>query len=127
MDETMRALYAFFESFGLPAYPEGQVPAYGADGLPTAPPYITVQLVEPDWRAAAPMYAEVWTRSTSFEGINAIVKAIKEAIGEGVSLETESGYVWLFKGDTFCQYRSFPGDPDLKCAYLNLIIHALTE
>lgn len=127
MNESMQAVYDFFESFGLPVYPEGQVPERDDDNEPTALPYITVQLVEPDWRASAPMYAEVWYRARGFDGINRTVKAIKEAIGEGVSLETDSGYVWLFKGDTFCQYRSFPGDPDLKCAYLNLIIHALTE
>ena len=90
-------------------------------------PYITYQLVEPDWRGSATMYARVWTRSTSYAQVAAIVDQIRAAVGEGVSLPTENGAVWLFKGSPFAQNMPMEGDDTLKVAYLNFNIQAITR
>ena len=120
MTNTAIALYQFFSGFGLEAFVENNVPEEAQL------PYITYQLVEPDWDDSASMYARVWYRSTSFQSINAKVDAIRAAIGESVSIPTSGGAVYLSKGSPFAQYMPMEGDDTLKVAYLNLTIHALT-
>lgn len=118
MSEITEALYHFFSGFGLPAYPENQAPAKAAL------PYITYTLTKPNWIATVPYYARVWYRSQGNEAIDAKVDEIAAAIGEGVSLPTESGAVYLSKGDNFAQMQVFAGDPTLKCAYLSMALMA---
>lgn len=120
MTNTAKALYNFFSGFGLDAYAEHSIP----DDAEL--PYITYQLIEPDWRDSATMYARVWYRSSSLVAINAKVDEIKNAIGEGVSLPTDGGAVYLGKGTPFAQYMPMEGDDTLKAVYLNLIINAIT-
>jgi len=115
-----KALYRFFSGFGLPAFVENNVPEEATL------PYITYQMVVPDWRDTAVMYARVWYRSTSFSAINAKVDQISAAIGEGVSIPTSGGAVYLNKGSPFAQYMPMEGDDTLKVVYLNLIINAIT-
>lgn len=121
MTNTAIALYQFFSGFGLEAFIENNVPEEAQL------PYITYQLVEPDWLDSATIYARVWYRSTSFVAINAKVDEIRASIGEGTCLTTENGAVYLFKGSPFAQYMPMEGDDTLKVVYLNLIIHAITS
>lgn len=120
MTDTAKALYQFFSSFGLPAFVEYNVPD------DATLPYITYQLIEPRWQDLATMYARVWYRSASFTEINAKVDEIVQAIGEGVSLPTEHGAVYLSPGSPYRQYQPMEGDYTLKVVYINLIIHAIT-
>lgn len=131
MTNTAQALQAFFGGFGPPAFTEYDVPDMMPDehGVmhKVELPYITYQLVEPDWRGYATMYARVWTRSTSYAQVAAIVDQIRAAVGDGISLPTENGAVWLFKGSPFAQNMPMEGDDTLKVVYLNFMIHALTD
>ena len=120
MTNTAIALYRFFSSFGLPAFPEYSVPNEAQL------PYITYQLIEPDWDDGGTFYARVWYRSTSYTAINAKVDQIRAAISEGKSIPTDGGAVYLNKGTPFVQYMPMEGDDTLKVAYLNFIIHAIT-
>lgn len=120
MTQTAKALYSFFSGFGLPAYVEYSPPD------DAVLPYITYQLVEPGWNNPGSMYARVWYRSTSYVDVSAKVDEIAAAIGEGVSLPTESGAVYLGKGTPFAQYMPMEGDDTLKVMYLNLIVFAHT-
>ena len=121
--ECIDALYGFFSAFGIPAWPEESVPLYDDTGAKTALPYITVQLIAPDWRAdARPFYARVWYRDKSYDAICAKVDEIRAAIGEGVSIPTEHGAVYIAAADTFCQFQPYPGDTTLKCAYLSMTL-----
>ena len=120
MTNVAKALYEFWSSFGLPAYVEDTVP----DDANL--PYITYRLVVPDWRDSAMTYARVWYRSTSFTAISAKVDEIDAAIGEGISIPTNGGAVYLSKGSPFQQYQSMSDDGMLKVIYLNIIINAIT-
>lgn len=120
MTNVAIALYRFFSGFGLPAYVEDSLPDEATL------PYITYQLVTPDWRDSAVMYVRVWYRSTSFVSINAKVDEISAAIGEGVSIPTSGGAVYLNKGSPFAQCMPMEGDNTLKVIYLNLIVNAIT-
>ena len=120
MTNTAIALYQFFSGFGLPAYVEFSPP----DDAQL--PYITYQLVEPDWDDAATFFARVWYKSTSYIQINAKVDEIRAAIGEGISIPTEGGAVYLSRGTPFVQYMPMEGDDTLKVAYINLNLQAIT-
>ena len=121
MRQTVDALNAFFGQFGVPVWPEDSVPA----GV--KPPYITVQVVVPTWDVTAPFYARVWDRAATSERIMGMVDAIGAAIGEGASLTTESGCVWIHRDGSFAQRQPYPGDPTLQCFYLSMTIQAFTD
>lgn len=127
MIQTIEALGSFFGGFGLPVYPEDSVPEVDAAGNKVNPPYITVQIVEPYWGDSAPFYARVWYRSENTRAIAAKVDEIRDAIGEGVSVETNGGAIWIFQGSTFAQFQPLAGDATLKCAYLSMVLHTITE
>lgn len=119
---TVKALEAFFGGFGLDVWPEDNVP------LDAETPYITVRLVAPGWRSdGTPFYARVWYRDFNYDAINAKVDEIRDAIGEGASIPTESGAVYIWAEDNFCQYQPFAGDVTLKCAYLSMSMMAHTN
>ena len=120
MTNTARALYQFFSGFGIPAYAE-----YAPDDDAQLP-YITYQVIEPDWDDGGTFYARVWYRSRNFVAINAKVDEIKAAVGEGVSIRTPGGAVYLTKGTPFIQFQPLEGDDSLRVAYLNFNIHAIT-
>ena len=120
--QTAKALDAFFYSFGIDSYAESEVPD------DAKPPYITYELIDPDWMGKAPLHARVWYRSNNLIAISEKVDEIKAALGNGgVSIKTESGAVYLWPDDNFAQIQPFEGDPTLKCAFLSLIIQAITN
>lgn len=120
MTNTAKALYNFFSGFGLPAYVEYNVPDSAVL------PYITYQVVEPDWMDAATIFARVWYRDTSYVAINAKADQIKAAIGGGAMLPTDGGCLVLEKGTPFVQEQPMEGDDTLKVYYLNFTIYAYT-
>lgn len=127
MTQTATALYAFFSSFDIPAYAESSVPDE-IDGEKVAAPYITYEIVVPDWRAQrVPLHARVWYRSDSIVQLAMMIDRIREALGEGVSIPTESGAVYLWADDNWAQVMPFEGDPTLKCAYLSFVMQAITN
>ena len=121
MTQTAQALYTFFSAFDIPAYVEYTEP----DGA--QPPYITYQLAEPDWRDNMSIQARVWYRDTSFTAIAAKVDEIRAALGNGISINTDSGAVYLWADGNFAQFQPMEGDPTLKCAYLSLIMQCNTH
>lgn len=121
MIQTAKALKQFFGSFGIPAYISDNIP----DNVQM--PYITYDLIEPEPLTYAYLNASVWYRSNSAEAISAKVDEIKAAIGEGLSIPTESGAVYLFReqSGSFAQLRNDP-NRETKRAYLSMIIHCNT-
>lgn len=128
MEQLLTALCGFFGGFGMPAYPEDSVPEYDAGGARIAPPYITVQLVCPEWRESTPFMANVYDRANDYKGISSTVDAIAAAIGEGTSLPCEGGAVYIWKSRRFCQFMPYRRDPTLKRACLSMTLMAhITE
>ena len=124
---TAEALTGFFNRFGIPAYEATAVPDIDpVTREKLQPPYITWQLVVPDILQTLPFYAEVWYRSKSLVDLNAKVDEIETAIGDGVSIPTETGAVRIYRGSNFRQTRDFPGDPTYRCAYRTMMLAADT-
>lgn len=121
MTNTAKALYQFFSGFGIPAYVE-YAPSDDA-----VLPYITYQLIEPAWNEVGTIYARVWYRSTSYTAINAKVDEIRAAVGDGISLPTRNGAVYLTPGNPFSQNMPMDGDDTLKVVYLLFNIQAPTR
>ena len=122
MTEVARALYSFWNSF-LPAYVEDNVPD------DAVLPYITYTIADPDWNESASIQARVWYKDTSRVSLNAKVSDIKQAIGEGKSIKTETGFITLHRDSNFSQNQPYDdeGKSNIKVAYLNIIIHSYTR
>ena len=122
MTGTADALYKFFSGFGIPAYLSGNIP----DNVQM--PYITYDLIEPEPLSIGLINASVWYRDTGVAAISAKVDQIKAAIGEGVSLPTPTGAVYLFreKSGAFGRIMNDP-NRETKRAYLSMLIHCNTD
>lgn len=115
MRDVATTLYSFWNSFGIPAYPEYNIP----DDVEM--PYITYEITESDWRTATGMHARVWYRDTSYVPISTMLDRISDRIGEGLSLEFDDGFMTLFKDSQFIQFQPYEVDDEVKIAYLSLI------
>lgn len=116
---TAKALYQFWNSFGIPAYIEDNVPD------DANMPYLTYRLVEPEWDSDVMTYIRLWYKDTSYSAIIEKIDEIKNRIGTGITIPTLDGYVALFQDELFCQFQP-SGMLDLKLAYLSLIQHSVT-
>ena len=116
MVDTARALYLFWSSFGLPAYTTMTVPDDAVI------PYITYSLVETEPTEPSSHYAQVFYRATDNAGLLAKVDEIKQAIGTGIILKTDGGYVCIRPDTPFAQLV-VDADPANRYAYINLQIN----
>ena len=115
MMNTARALYLFFSGFGIPAYVENNVPDTAVL------PYITYELMRPDRLRQASLRARIWYRDTSFEAITAKADAIRALIEGGHSIPVNGGALRIWPDDQFLQFQP-PDEPELKIAYLSMIL-----
>lgn len=118
-----QALYGFFSSFDIPAYLESSVPADAVF------PYITYALTTSTFTQETPtnIVTNVFCRETE-AAANEISEAISEAIGLGGKLiACDDGYVWLQRGNPFCQSMSDPVDDKIQRRYLNITAYFFTK
>lgn len=115
MYKAAQAIDGFFSGFGYPAYEVGSVP----EG--TELPYITYSLNVPEWNQKASMYAQVWNRTKSNAEIIRIADEITEAIGEGLTIDIDGGYIVIWPETPLIQIQT---DGDYRYAYISLSINA---
>lgn len=117
MIQTAKALYTFFSGFGIAAYTSETVPD------DATLPYLTYPLQEPEWGQKATFYVTVYYRhQTSNFASLAKADEIVGAIGEGIILPCEGGYVTIWPETPLVQ--ELPPDGDVRGAYINLSINA---
>lgn len=116
MINTARALNEFWNGFDLPAYTVSSIP----DEITT--PYITYSLVETEPLSAGTHYAQVWYRDTSNAALLAKVDEIKTAVGSGVRIDCDGGYVVLRPSTPFVQLM-IDANPENRYAYLSFQIN----
>lgn len=123
MTEVARALNSFWNSFSIPAYVEDNVP----DNAEL--PYITYTVAEPDWSSPASIQARVWYKGTSRVPLNSKVSDIKQAIGEGKSIKTDTGYIVIYRDANFAQNQPYDdvGKSNVMVVYLNAILQSYTR
>jgi len=114
MYQAAAALKTFFSGFGLPAYTEDTVPE------DVQLPYITYSLSVPEWNLKASMYVHVWDRTRSNTRIIRLADQITAAIGSGLRIPINGGYLVLWPETPLIQIMV---DGDYRSAYINLSVN----
>ena len=122
MRSVAKTLFEFWNSFGIRAFPEENIPDL-LEAQVVEEPYITYQIIKPNWRNQISTYAKVYYRDVSYSAITNKVDEIESRISEGIMLPTDGGFILLFKDINFCQFTP-TGDENLKMAYLSLVLEA---
>lgn len=89
MRSVANGLKTFFEGFDLPAYTRDNIP----DDVTL--PYITYDLTEPHWDTQGNLSCQVYYPKQYLDELLEKADEILAAIGEGVKIKTESGYLVL--------------------------------
>ena len=113
MYQAAAALKTFFSDFSLPAYQEGTVPE------DVQLPYITYSQAVPEWDQKASLTAQVWDRSRSNTRIIQVADQITAAIGSGLKIPLEDGYLVIWPDSPLIQIMV---DGDYRSAYIMLSI-----
>lgn len=112
-----QALYSFWNSFGIPAYEQNNIPS------DTVMPYITYSESIGDISREVSLTASLWYFSPSHSRAEIIAKSnfIAEAIGlGGKTVKYDGGMMWVKKGVPFAQAMDEPSDARVKRIVLNL-------
>lgn len=121
MTEIAKALHAFYSDFDIPAYAESSVPDDPDDPM-SNPPYITYTVPQSGVFESATHQVRVWyptdKGSPSNVEVNAKADEIIAAIGQGVKLKAERGFVCIYPGTPLAQMQ--PADDSTRIVYLNL-------
>lgn len=112
------ALYKFFSSFGLKAFPSSAVPA--KEKLP----YLTYDAPIGSWGdMSTSCTVKLWYHTASESVPNNKADEIGKAIGiGGVVLKCDDGVIWVKKGSPWCVSLTDPADTSTKMRQLNLEI-----
>lgn len=116
MESTAKALYTFFSGFDLPAFSQDTVPE--DQDLP----FITYSLKEPEWDKKTTLYVQVWYRTYSNAIVNAKADEILSAVGTGLILPCDGGYVVLWPDSPLVQM--LVDEEGTRRAYITLSINA---
>lgn len=116
------ALQAFFEGFGITAYPSNTVPDE------TVFPWLTYEVVTGDFGdGELPISVHLYYHTTSEAVPNAKVEEIAEAIGRGGRvISCDDGAIWIKRGSPWCTAQTEPNRPEIKHRLLNITLEYLT-
>lgn len=116
-----QALHNFWSGFGLTAYDENSVPDEAVL------PYITYSVSIDSFGNEVSLTASLWYESLSWVDITNVTHEISKAIGySGKTLKTDSGYLWLKRGQPFAQ-RMGDDDKNIKRMYINITAEYFSE
>ena len=115
------ALYKFFNSFGLTAYPSNSVPD------DTVFPWLTYEPTIGNFGdEQLSITVNLWYHTDSEAIPNKKVDDISEAIGMGgVTVPYDDGMIWITRGTPFCQSLSDENDASIKRRMLNVNLEYL--
>lgn len=123
--KQFRGSFTDMENKPIPAYKSGYAFIRDDKGRPTpAPfPYITYDVVSPNFRENAALTADIWDKNHipgDFTLIDRVLEQVREKIpAEGVLL----GNIWLKRNPaTFTAYMSDPDDQLITRGIINLIL-----
>lgn len=116
------ALNSFFNSFGIPAFPDTAVP----DGQNY--PYITYEAHMDMWGGEPiSMVVQLYYYTESEAEPNAKAREIEKRLGiGGVTVPSDNGIIWITRGVPFCQSLLDATDKTIKRRYLLVNAEFLT-
>lgn len=116
-----QAIHSFWSSFGLTAYDQNSVPDEAVL------PYITYSVSIDSFGNEVSLTASLWYKSLSWVDITNVTHEISKAIGySGKTLKTDSGYLWLKRGQPFAQ-RMGDDDKNIRRMYINITAEYFSE
>lgn len=117
-----KALYAWFNTFGIPFYPTTSVPE---DAIF---PWGTYELVTSAWDGGeVSLTVNLWYYTESEAIPNAKAEEISKAIGYGgVTIPCDDGFIWLKRGSPWCQCLRDETDATIKRRYINITAEYMT-
>lgn len=115
------ALQSFFESFGIPAYPNTSVEKE------EEMPYLTYTPVFDTFGYPTSITVNLWYRTTSEAIPNAKAQEISDYIGGGKYVPFDSGAILITRGSPWCQSLIDADDNTVKRRYININAEYLTE
>ena len=111
MRAAAKAMKEFFGGFGLPAYTVESIPE------DVTVPYLAYSLKEPEWNQKTTGYVQGWYRATCNAALAEKVDEIIQAIGVGITIPTDSGYLVIYPETPLCQLMT---DGDYRSFYINI-------
>lgn len=116
-----QAIHSFWSSFGVSAYDENTVP----DDAQL--PYITYEVATDSIGNVVISAADIWDRSTSWQGVTELKDAIDAEIGYGgTTRHYDGGLLWITKGTPFA--RRIPDtDGSIRHIALNIESEFISE
>lgn len=113
-----KALYDFFNSFGITGYPINQVPD------DTVFPWLTYEnTIGNAGDSEISIQVNLWYRTDSEAIPNAKAEEISKAIGLGGKLIThDEGAIWVKRGTPWCNSLNDESDSAIKRRVLNIIL-----
>lgn len=117
-----KAIYEFFNSFDIPAYPNTSVPK------DAVMPYITYDYQESDFLSdPVSLSVNVWYRTESESIPNAKVEEISQVISlGGKQIICDTGVIWIRKGSPWSSNIQDADDDTVKRRLLNVTLEFLT-
>lgn len=115
------ALYGFFSSFGIPAYPNTAVPK------DPVLPYLTYPPVSGYWESVVNATVQIWMRTESEAEINAKARHVADAIGDRAVLLCDNGAIALTMGEPWAIPGAAQDENTLKLRQLNVRINYFTD
>lgn len=116
-----KAMDAFFNSFGIPAYVENCVPKTASM------PYLTYEVITDSLSdTATALTCQLWYKSNAWKDINAKAETISLKLAIGAKLATDDGYIMLYRGKPFSNNISDPNDTTIKCKVINITADFIT-
>ena len=115
MRAVAKAMHDFVSGFGLPAYTTQSVP----DDIQV--PYLIYPLSEPEWDQKTSWYIQGWFRSTSNAALAETADQIISAIGTGIRIDMDVGYLSIYPDTPLVQLMH---DGDFRSFYISLSINA---
>lgn len=117
-----KALQAWFEGFGMAAYPSTSVP----DDV--ALPYLTYDYVIGEFNGQdVPIAVNMWFHTESEAIPNKKAEEFKKYILENDLIKCDEGYIWVMTGEPWCQSLYDDTLPSVKRRYINVTLSYLTR
>lgn len=116
------ALQTFFNGFSVPAYPVSSVPEKAEM------PYLTYTPVFDAWGGyPVSLTVNLWYLTEGEAEPSAKVQEISDALGPGgTTLPCDGGYIWLTRGNPWCQSLTDSTNASIKRRYINITAEYLT-
>lgn len=115
------ALQSFFDSFGMPAYPDTAVPA------DVTFPYITYSGASDAMGEEVSLSVRIWHYTDSEAVPNAKAEELGKRIDMMAPIPCDGGYLWIKRGRPFCLSQNDQVNSNIKLRFINVTVAFLTK